>query len=41
MVPGARVRVWEVPRAVHIEPDGSSEALDLPNETASHVFVEA
>jgi DtxR family Mn-dependent transcriptional regulator len=40
VVPGARARVWEVSRAVHIEPVGSSEALELPNETASHVFVE-
>src|SRR5205085_6443561 len=40
IVPGARARVWEVSRAVHIEPDGSPEALELPNETASHVFVQ-
>ena len=40
VMPGATARVWSTGRAVHIEPDGSDEAIDLPNETAGHVFVE-
>ena len=40
VMPGATARVWSTGGAVHIEPDGSTGAIDLPNETASHVFIE-
>ena len=39
VLPGARATFTRAGDAVHVEVEGSSEALDLPSEIAAHIFV--